>query len=96
MYVTKYMYKTSVATNICRNKTLQKNVFVVTKQAFVVTKVCLSRQNDVCHDKHTFVATKDMFRHDKHVHDKHKTFVATKMILVILHKQHILNIHLFT
>ena len=44
---------------------------------FVATKVCLPRQKYVCCDKHTFVATKDMFYHDKHV------FVATKMILAV-------------
>ena len=32
------------------------------------TKLCLSRQNIfVCHDKHTFVATKHVFCRDKHM-----------------------------
>ena len=39
------------------------------------TNIILSRQK-VCCGKHTFVATKDVFRRDKHV------FVATKMIPV--------------
>ena len=40
----------SLATNICRNNSC------------VVTKICLSQQK-FCHDKHTFVATKDVFCH---------------------------------
>ena len=41
---------------------------------FVATNTFLSRQN-VCPDKHTFVATKDVFCRNKHV------FVATKVCL---------------
>ena len=67
--------KTSVTTNICRDK-----------HNFVAEKV-LSRQACFCRDKHAFVAintcllrqisvaTQDAFCRDKHV------FVATKMIL---------------
>ena len=67
-----------------------KHVFVVTKvslspeacvchnKGFVMTKICLLWQN-FCSDKHTFVATKDMWQ-TRVCHDK--TFVATKMILV--------------
>ena len=52
----------------------------MTNNYFVATNIILSQQN-FCHDKHTFVVTKDLFCHDKHIcHDK--TFVTTKMILV--------------
>ena len=75
----------------CRNKSI-----VATNTCFVATKVCLpqqfflsrhnfsrdkylSRQN-LPYDKHTFVATKDVFCHDKYVcHDKTK-LVATKLL----------------
>ena len=44
--------------------------FVATKllswQIFVATNTCLSNQK-FCHNKHTFVMTKDVFCHDKHV-----------------------------
>ena len=64
--------------NFCRKTSRDKHnffvtTFVATKDAFysfVATKVCLFRQNYVCHDK---------FRRDKHV--KHK-FVATNIILL--------------
>ena len=72
---------------VCRNTTrqncLSRQPFVATnttklclsRQLFVVTNV-LSRQNYVCLDKHSFVATKDVFCvcRDKHV------FVATKLL----------------
>ena len=41
---------------------------------FVATNIILLRQN-ICHDKHTFVTTKDVFGHDKHV------FVTRKVCL---------------
>ena len=55
-------------------------------KTFVTTELCLSQQNifvatklllwqNFCHDKHTFVITKDMFCHDKHM------FVVTKISL---------------
>ena len=59
---------------------LRQKCFVTTKllsqEIFVKTNLILSWQQ-LCHDKHIFVATKDVFCvcHDK-------TFVATKMILV--------------
>jgi len=41
----------------------------------------LSRQNYVCHGKHTFDMTEDVFCHGKHVcHDKHM-FVMTNACL---------------
>ena len=53
-------------------------IFVVTKLLLQQTHVCrdkklLSRQYYVCHGKHTFVMTKDVFCRDKHV------FIATKL-----------------
>jgi len=79
---------TFVATKLClsqhtRQNCLSRQPFVATnttklclsRQLFVVTNV-LSRQNYVCLDKHSFVATKDVFCvcRDKHV------FVATKLL----------------
>ena len=53
----------------------------------VATNTCSSQQQ-LCLDKHTFVATKDVFCRDKHVVDateyvcRNKTFVATKKMFV--------------
>ena len=44
-------------------------------QIFVATNVLL-REKFICRDKHTFVATREVFCRYKHV------FVATKLILV--------------
>ena len=85
-----------VATKVCRDK----HVFVPTKHvfcrkkstSFVATKVCLSRQNYVCHDKafvvtnicrdkhefdKSFVSTRTRLSRQNFCHDKH-TFVVTK------------------
>ena len=56
--------------------------------SFVTTKVCnkhmtnrILLQQKFCHDKHTFVMTKDMFYQDKHVCCDKRVFVVTKIIL---------------
>ena len=46
-------------------------------------------QQKFCHDKHTFVTTKDVFCDDKH----DKTIVATKMILVAAPASDILHVY---
>ena len=57
----------------------RQNIFVATKllscQIFVATNTCLSRQM-FCRDKHTFVATKDVFCRNK----SKFMFVATKVL----------------
>ena len=60
--------------------TFVTNNLSITNNYFVATNIILSSQN-FCHDKHTFVVTKDLFCRDKHV-CRDKTFVTTKMILV--------------
>ena len=83
---------------VCRDKTLVttklcmswQNNFVTSKllswQIFVKTNMCLSWQQ-FCHDKHTFVMTKDMFVMTKvslsrqnFCHDYKHTSVATKAV----------------
>ena len=69
--------ETFVMTNISRDK------HACHDKTFVATNTCLLRQK-FCHDKHIFVATKDLFCLDKHMFlaTNYKTFVPTKMILV--------------
>ena len=86
-----------VVTNMC----LSQKIFVVTKvlsqqKYFVITNIILSWQK-FHHNKHTFVATKDMFCHDKHVfvviklcHDKndpcgssHQGYISTWALLTV-------------
>ena len=69
--------KTFVMTNISRDK------HACHDKTFVATNTCLLRQK-FCHDKHTFVATKDVFCLDKRMFaaTNYKTFVPTKIILV--------------
>ena len=52
----------------------QQKLPVPTPKTFVATKSCLLQQN-ICHDMHIFLTTKDPFCHDKHM------FVATKVSL---------------
>ena len=49
-------------------------------KSFVMTNMCLSQQK-FCHDKHTFVMTKDTFYvcHDKSMLGTTKLFVATNI-----------------
>ena len=87
--------KTFVATNISRDKhNFTKHVFcrdrsilVTTKRLSQQTRVCYDKDSwrqKLCHDKHTFVETKDVFCLEKHmfVATNDKTFVPTKIILV--------------
>ena len=49
----------------------------------VITKLLLGQKyKTFCHDKHTFVTTKDGFSRNKHVCCNKNMFVATKIILV--------------
>ena len=68
-----------VATKVCLSrkkikKILYKHVLYLSpNNSFVATNLILSRQK-FCRNKHTFVATKDLFCRDK-------AFVATKIVL---------------
>ena len=56
----------------CRDKSMLVTKLLSRQKDFVATNIILSPQN-FCHDKYTFVATKDVFCRDTHV------FVATKV-----------------
>ena len=65
--------------NVCRNKYLsrQTRLFVKTIPLSQENYVCRDKHlswHKFCHDKHDFVATKDVFCRDKHV------FVVTKVL----------------
>ena len=60
--------------HFCCDKTFVETNTSLSQQIFVMTKKLLLQQNYVCHSKHTFVMTKDMFCHDKHI------FTATKLL----------------
>ena len=52
----------------CRDKHVFVEANICRDQTFVATKIlCRDKHNFVCHDKHTFLATKDLFCRDKHV-----------------------------
>jgi len=82
--------KTLVATNMCylsrqkfcRDKRHSLQYRYVSWLGACIPGLCLilQRQN-FCHEKHTFVSTKDVFCRDKHAFVATK-FIATKMILV--------------